>query len=279
MAGDRDREFHFSDRDFTTITRLIGDQTGIVLTDAKRHMVYSRLARRLRALGLSDFKSYLNIVKQDDSEELVHFVNALTTNLTAFFREEHHFTYLAETVLPELMADKKHSKQIRIWSAGCSTGEEPYSIAMTLKEAIPKGQGWDVRILATDLDSNVVNTAQRGIYTEERVAGLTKSRLRRWFLKGRGANAGKVRVNPDLQEMIAFRQLNLMNPWPIKGMFDVIFCRNVIIYFNKETQKKLVTRYADHLIDEGRLFLGHSESLFKVTDLFKLVGNTIYQKC
>jgi chemotaxis protein methyltransferase CheR len=271
-------EFHFTDKDFERVTKLVGERTGIVLSSAKKQMVYSRLARRLRALGLQEFSKYLKMVQDDVNGELVNFVNAMTTNLTAFFREPHHFEYLANTTLPRVMKEKARSRQIRIWSAGCSTGEEPYTIAQVVREVIPAGSGWDIQILATDLDSNVLRTAANGVYTEERVSGISPKRLRRWFMKGKGGNSGMVRVKNELRDLITFQQLNLMESWPIKGPFDIIFCRNVVIYFNKDTQRKLVSRYADMMTSDANLFLGHSESLFKVSDRFKLIGNTIYQR-
>lgn len=274
----RDSEFKFTDRDFSFIRRLVGETTGIVLTDAKRNMVYSRLARRLRALGLNDFSSYLDLLKSEDEVELVNFINAITTNLTSFFREMHHFDYLRNTVIPELVKAHNTDRRIRVWSAGCSTGEEPYSLAITLKESIPDIGGWDVKILATDLDTNVVQKASHGVYSTDRVDGLPKPVVHKWFLRGKGSHADSVKVHPELQDLITFKQLNLMHSWPFKGPFDLVFCRNVIIYFNKDTQKTLVDRYADMLIPGGHLFLGHSESLFKVSDRFKLIGNTIYQR-
>ena len=277
-AAARDREFRFTPKHFDYIRKLVSRQTGIVLADAKQNMVYSRLSRRVRTLGLDSFDEYCEVLRQGDEQELVNFVNAITTNLTAFFRENHHFEFLANKLLPQLMQAKAASRRLRIWSAGCSTGEEPYSIAMVLREVIPARDDWDVKILATDLDSNVVDTAHRGVYAEERVNGLGRERLRRWFRKGHGANAGKVRVSPELQELITFKQLNLMHGWPLRGPFDLIFCRNVVIYFDKATQKVLFDRYADLLDTAGHLFIGHSESLYKVTDRFENLGNTIYRK-
>jgi chemotaxis protein methyltransferase CheR len=170
------------------------------------------------------------------------------------------------------------NRRIRIWSAGCSTGEEPYSIAIVLREALPS-VGWDIKILATDLDSNVLATAERGVYEWNRVKDLSESRLRRWFQKGRNAQEGWVRVAPALRDLITFRQLNLMDDWPMRGPFDLIFCRNVVIYFDKATQRVLFERYADILVERGHLFVGHSESLFKVTERFVPLGKTIYQRC
>ncbi len=272
------RDFDFTERDFERIRRLVREHSGINLTEAKKDMVYSRLARRLRALGLKRFSEYCALVENDDGGELVNFTNSITTNLTAFFRENHHFEYLAGTLLPRLRREKGTQRRIRAWSAGCSTGEEPYSIAMVLKESLPSHENWDVRILATDLDSNVLETARRGIYSEQRLSGVSGERRRRWFLKGKGRHEGSVRVSPALQEIIRFRQLNLLREWPFRGPFDFIFCRNVVIYFDKPTQKTLFERYADVLTEQAHLFIGHSESLFKVTDRFKLIGQTIYRK-
>ena len=273
----RDREFHFTDKDFNFIQKVVHEHAGIVLSEAKRNMVYSRLARRLRELKLQKFSDYLELLERDESGELGQFINAMTTNLTAFFREPHHFEYLTDTVIPEV-AKRPGPRKLRIWSAGCSTGEEPYTLAMTLQEATNGLQGWDARILATDLDTKVIATGKQGVYREDRIEGIDRHRAQRWFLKGKGAKSGMVRVSRELQEMIAFRQLNLLKEWQHRGPFNVIFCRNVVIYFDKDTQRKLFDRYADMMHDDGYLFIGHSESLFKVTDRFELIGNTIYRK-
>lgn len=273
-----DREFNLTDKDFNVIRTLLGERAGIVLSDIKRDMVYSRLVKRLRKLQLDSFSSYCELLQAGDSDEITDFVNALTTNLTSFFRENHHFEYLSETVIPQLIKEKSNDRKLRIWSAGCSTGEEPYSIAMVIKESLPLAAGWDVKILATDLDTNVVEKASKGIYANERIDGIDKNRVKRWFKNGVDDNSDYVKVSPELQELIIFKQLNLLGPWPMSGQFDLIFCRNVVIYFDKPTQSILFDRYADHLIDSGHLFVGHSETLFKVTDRFKLLGNTIYRK-
>ncbi len=271
-----EREFIFTDADFEFIRQLVVKKTGIVLNDAKRDLVYSRLSRRLRQLELEHFGNYCDLLKAGDDGELVNFTNAITTNLTSFFRENHHFDYLRDSLLPELIKDKA-DRRLRCWSAGCSTGEEPYSIAMVLRETLPE-KGWDACLLATDLDSDVVAKAQRGIYAQERVNGISSERLQRWFLRGKADNAGMVQVRSPLRELITFRQLNLMQEWPISGPLDFIFCRNVVIYFDKPTQKVLFDRYAELLPVGGHLFIGHSESLFKVSDRFKLIGKTIYRK-
>ncbi len=272
------RDFDFTDKDFDKVRNLVKNHTGISLSNAKKDMVYSRLSRRLRNLGIDKFSDYCNLVEGGDDSELIKFTNAITTNLTSFFREEHHFQYLSKTLIPDIMKTNIRDKRIRIWSAGCSTGEEPYSLAIAIKETISVNDTWDIKILATDLDSDVLNTASRGVYSSERIDGLSSNRKKRWFLNGKGDNTGTVRVRPELQELITFKQLNLLREWPTKGPFDFIFCRNVVIYFDKETQKVLFDRYANVLKNNAHLFIGHSESLFKVSDRFKLLGQTIYTK-
>jgi chemotaxis protein methyltransferase CheR len=279
MSVYAEREFPFTAADFDCIRTLVNQHTGIVLSDAKRDLVYGRLTKRLRQLQLESFQAYCQVLQTGDPEELEQLVNAITTNLTMFFREAHHFDALASALLPALMHSKAPARRLRIWSAGCSTGEEPYSIAMVCKAVIPDAAGWDVKILATDIDSHVLSTAQRGIYSAERLQGLSPEHLQRWFSKGQGANTGLVRVAPALQELITFRQLNLMHPWPMRGPFDIIFCRNVVIYFDKATQCQLFERFADLLDTRGYLFVGHSESLFQITDRFELLGKTIYRRC
>lgn len=272
-----DSEFPFSDRDFERIRRIVSRETGIVITDAKRQMVYSRLARRLRALELKNFGQYCRLLDDNPQDEIPTLVNAITTNLTSFFREPHHFAHLQKDVIPEILAQNASSRRIRIWSAGCSTGEEAYSIALALRE-VTTIDAWDCRILATDIDTDVLARAEKGIYPLERVAGIEPNRLRSWFTRGTRAYQGKVRVSPDLSEMISFKRLNLTEPWPVKGPFDVIFCRNVVIYFDKETQRRIFNQFADCMSTNGYLYIGHSESLFNVSDRFKLIGQTIYQK-
>lgn len=272
-----EREFAFNDNHFELLRECVREHTGIALSDAKRELVYGRLSRRLRNLGIDNFDAYCSLITAGDKEEIAHFVNAITTNLTAFFRESHHFGRLA-ALLPHLIEMNQGTRRLRLWSAGCSTGEEAYSIAITVREAIGDPPGWDVKILATDIDSNVLAAAANGVYHPQRADGLSRERLSRWFLRGQGKNAGMLRVVPDLQDLITFRQLNLMQPWPLRGPFDVLFCRNVVIYFGKETQRTLFNRFADVLAPGGHLFIGHSESLFKVSERFKLLGKTAYQR-
>jgi chemotaxis protein methyltransferase CheR len=270
------KEFRFTDRDFQYLRQLVNRETGIVITAAKREMVYSRLSRRLRALNLTDFEDYCRVLEEDEQGELNAFINAITTNLTSFFREPHHFDHLQNTVVPDLLNKNAASRRIRIWSAGCSTGEEPYSIAMAIAEVLP--DDWDCRILATDIDTDVLMKAERGIYPLERVASLPQSRLKRWFSRGSGANQGLTRVVRELREMITFRRLNLMGEWPVNGPIDILFCRNVVIYFDKETQRCIFDKFAERMEENSRLFIGHSESLFKITNRFELIGQTIYRK-
>lgn len=274
MSG---HEFDFNDQDFARVKSMVHDFAGIDLNESKKSLVYNRLSKRIRVLGKSSFKSYLDYVAKQGDDEFVHLINAITTNLTFFFRELHHFEYLANTVIPKLIKNNAQTKRIRIWSAGCSTGEEPYSLAIVLKETVPAD--WDVRVIATDLDTNVIETGRAGVYKKDRLKGISEERKKRWFLKGSGSMQGWVRTKPELQEMIEFGQVNLMNEWPtIKERLDVIFCRNVVIYFDKPTQSKLFDRFADQLVAGGHLFVGHSESLYKVCDRFELLGKTVYKR-
>lgn len=272
------RDLEYTDRDFQVLRKLVTARTGIVLCDEKRELVYGRLSKRLRALGLTSFEDYCDVLAAGDENELIHFVNAITTNLTSFFREAHHFDYLATTLLPELLKKANDTKRIRIWSAGCSTGEEPYSIAMVVRQTIPQLCGWDIKILATDIDSNVLVQADGGVYRDERVNGLSRRGLKRWFRRETRQHTGLVRIAPEVRELVTFRQLNLMQPWPMKGPFDVVFCRNVVIYFDKPAQRTLFDRFADLLAPDGHLFVGHSETLFRVCDRFELLANTIYRR-
>ncbi|MGB0945254.1 protein-glutamate O-methyltransferase CheR [Pseudoalteromonas sp. APM04] len=267
------KEFLCTDRDFKDIANLVYNACGIVLGDHKREMVYSRLARRIRALKLNDFKAYLAYLDTHKDQEFDAFINAITTNLTSFFREVHHFEFIKSELIPNLIKANNDTKRVRIWSAGCSTGEEPYSLAMTLNNAFPSN--WDVKILATDLDSNVLEKAQKGVYTAANVNGLDATHLKRWFLKSKDGEHYKVK--DTLRERISFKRLNLLQDWPMKGPFDLILCRNVVIYFDKETKDHLFKRYANILSDHGYLFLGHSESMGKEHSNYKNLGKTMYQ--
>ncbi|MCC5796134.1 MAG: protein-glutamate O-methyltransferase CheR [Methylophaga sp.] len=274
----KDREFLFSDAHFRVIREFVTENTGIVLTDVKKDMVYGRLSKYIRKNFEGNFDLFCETLSRGDDKAADFLINAITTNLTSFFRENHHFQYLASHILPELCGSKQGDKRIRIWSAGCSTGEEPYSIAITLRENIPDIDEWDVKILATDLDANVVKHASHGIYDIDRISGIPRERQQRWFDRGRGDNEGFVRIHRSVREMITFKRLNLLHSWPMKGYFDIIFCRNVVIYFDKSTQADLFARYADILQPSGYLLIGHSETLYKVSDRFSSLGNTIYKK-
>jgi chemotaxis protein methyltransferase CheR len=265
------KEFDFTTRDFDRVRALIHKRAGIALAESKQEMVYSRLARRLRAIGMRSFQTYLDALEErQDSEEWEAFTNALTTNLTSFFREEHHFPLLASHV--------RDSKQpVTIWCSASSTGEEPYSIAMTLCEAFgtltPPAQ-----VIATDIDTNVLTTAADGVYPMDRIERVSQERVKRFFLKGKGAQEGLVRVRPELRQMVTFKQLNLLaDGWPLTGPFDAIFCRNVMIYFDKPTQGKILTRFVPLMKPDGLLFAGHSENFMYVSDAFKLRGKTVYE--
>ena len=278
-SATRVREFDFTQADFESLRTLVKDQSGITLGEAKRELVYGRVSRRLRALGLSAFADYRRMLAgPDGAAEMIEFINAVTTNLTSFFRESHHFDFLRNEYLPARAADSKGSRRIRIWCSAASTGEEPYSITMSIIEALPDWDRWDIRVLATDLDTNVLQTCVEGVYGEDRVRGLPKSRLDRFFDPVGERGERKYKVKPELASMISFRQLNLMHPLPMKGPIDIVFCRNVIIYFDKETQRDLFKRVAPLQRPGDVLILGHSESLLKVSDAWNLVGKTIYRK-
>jgi len=274
----KNREFEFDDEDFRFVARLVKEKTGIVLADHKRDMVYGRLARRLRILGMTDFKAYTDMIQGPSGDkELGSFVNALTTNLTKFFRENHHFEHLAGTAIPTVQARQKREnpKRLRIWSAGSSSGEEPYSIAMTVQNAIPNMRDWDAKILATDIDTDMLTKGSRGIYEKERAENIPAAYRSKYTEE---QHDGGIQLKPNVRDMISFKRLNLLGKWPMKGPFDVIFCRNVVIYFDKPTQKVLFDRYAELLHDDGVLYVGHSENLFNVTDRFKLIERSTYKK-
>jgi chemotaxis protein methyltransferase CheR len=273
-----EREFHFTDVDFLALRALVKDMTGINLAESKRELVYGRVSRRLRALGLASFGAYRELLQSGDGSELVAFCNALTTNLTSFFRESHHFDYLRDEFLATRRDAGRRSERIRIWSSACSSGEEPYSIAMTIMETIPDWQKWDIMILATDLDSDILALAQRGCYNSDRVKGLEPKRLARFFKESREGAERTYQVIPELANLITFKQINLMHDLPMSGPIDAIFCRNVVIYFDKETQRALFTRISKLQRSGDLLLLGHSETLFKVSDDYALIGRTIYRR-
>ncbi|TFW09243.1 chemotaxis protein CheR [Oxalobacteraceae bacterium OM1] len=265
------KEFDFTPRDFERVRALIHRRAGIALADSKQEMVYSRLARRLRATGIRSFQSYLDqLESRPEDGEWEAFTNALTTNLTSFFRESHHFPILADHV-------RGRKEQMTIWCCASSTGEEPYSIAMTLCEAFGTMTP-PAHVIATDIDTNVLNTASNGIYGIDRLEKMPVEQAKRFFLKGKGAQEGLVRVRPELRQLVTFKQLNLLSDdWPVSGPFDAIFCRNVMIYFDKPTQSRILARFAPLMKPDALLFAGHSENFLYVSDAFRLRGKTVYQ--
>lgn len=267
-----EREFEFTVENFERISALIYEHAGISLKPSKQHMVYSRLARRLRVNGLETFNDYLKLLETNNEAEWEAFVNSLTTNLTSFFREPHHFPLLAEHLLKQ-----KGNHPIALWCAAASTGEEPYSMAMTVVDTLG-GFNAPVTIVASDVDTNVLAKAQAGIYPAERIEKLPEATVKRFFLRGTGAQSGYVRVRPELRAMVDFRPLNLLSgDWSVKGPLDAIFCRNVMIYFDKGTQLKILQRFAPLLRPDGLLFAGHSESFHNATQIFRLRGKTVYE--
>src|SRR5688572_19986227 len=271
MPETLEREFAYSPRDFQRVRALIHSHAGIALGEGKAEMVYSRLAKRLRMLGMQSFGDYLRLLDDPEHVEWEHFVNALTTNQTDFFREAHHFPTLAGH------ARSVAGRDVRIWSAAAATGEEAYSIAMTMCETF-ETLSPPVEILATDLDTRVLATAREGVYPLDKVTALDAERLRRFFLKGRKSRAGFARVRDELRDMVRFRPLNLRDAtWDVDGPFDAIFCRNVLIYFDKPTQRQVLERLHARLAPGGIYFAGHSESLLQAADLFEACGRTAYR--
>jgi chemotaxis protein methyltransferase CheR len=270
-SADSTKIFEFTARDFDRVRALIYKQAGISLGESKQEMVYSRLARRLRAKGLNTFEEYLNGLESGrDNVEWVAFTNALTTNLTSFFREAHHFPILAEH-----MRNKK--APLSIWCSASSTGEEPYSIAMTVCEAFGTLTP-PVSIIATDIDTNVLATAANGVYPIDRIDKMEQDRVKRFFQRGKGERSDMVRVRPELRQLVTFKPLNLLaGSWPVSGAFDVIFCRNVMIYFDKPTQSRILARFVPLMKPDGLLFAGHSENFMYASDAFKLRGKTVYE--
>lgn len=269
-----EREFAYTAADFERVSRLLYQWAGIKLSDAKQDMVYSRLARQLRAQGLKSFREYLDQIESASVVERQGFINALTTNLTYFFRENHHFERLKE-----LLAERKERGRFSVWCTAASTGEEPYSIAMSVCEYFESLRP-PLELIASDLDTNVLKVGMDGIYPYDRINKLSQERVKTFFLKGRGSNENQVKVRPELQSLIQFKQINLLEAgWEEvqNKKFDAIFCRNVMIYFDRATQEKLVRRLRTYLQPEGLLFVGHSESLHYATDCFKSLGNTVYK--
>ena len=269
------REFAFSDADFHALARVAYQHAGITLPEAKRNLVYGRLSRRLRALGLSTFETYRKYLSEHPDEELQLFVNALSTNLTKFFREAHHFEhFVSHVIAPFVAANPNGGGKLRIWSAGCSTGEEPHTIALLLAAEIKNMTTRDVRILATDIDTEVVRRGSLGVFPAEAVAAVPA----KYRAALRKTDDDSVAIDQNVCSLISFGQLNLMQEWPIRGPFDAIFCRNVMIYFDTPTKAKLVDRFTNLLRMDGWLYIGHSESLIGSHPKLKLAGRTIYRR-
>jgi len=273
------REYAFTEKDFNKLRKIANEHTGIIVTDDKYDMYYARLVKRLRAYQLGSFADYIKYLNANMDTEFTPFIDSITTNLTSFFRESHHFDVMKSTVIPDLCTRADVTQGLKVWSAGCSTGEEPYTVAITLLEGLERIRPAPrPSILASDIDTTVLATASRGVYEISRVESLEKSIKKRWFFKGKGSNSGNVRVSPELRDIIDFKQVNLMQEWPMRNKFHIIFCRNVVIYFDKPTKIKLLNRYADQLVDGGYMILGHSESIQGMSDRFETIGKTVYKK-
>ena len=275
-----DSRLTISDAEFRQLREFIHAHTGIALSEHKKALVCSRLSKRLRHHGLPRYSDYYVLLVENDPEgmELMAMINAITTNKTDFFREPHHFRFLAEQVFPAYKQNPHRERPLRMWSAAASTGEEAYSLAMTAREAMPSFNEQDIRLLATDIDTDVLSRAASGIYTHTQASQIPEALLRRYFLKGQGTHEGEVMAKPLLKSLVHFHWLNLLeDPWPMQEKFDVIFCRNVLIYFDKPTQQKLFQRLAGALRKDGYLMLGHSEAMHGWDNIFKPVGYSIYQ--
>lgn len=272
MSVEQTREFHFTTKDFQLISKLIYQRAGISLSESKQELVYSRVARRLRATGIKTFAEYLDRLQRGDPAEWEEFTNSLTTNLTSFFREAHHFQVLTDHLR---MLGK--TRPIELWCSACSTGEEAYTMAMTAVDAFASFDN-PVRIVASDLDTKVLEAARIGRYRLESVAKMPAHQIDKFFVRGKGEDAGFVQVRPELQKMIIFRRVNLLDiVWPIREKLDAIFCRNVMIYFDKATQLAVLKKFAPLLRSNGLLFAGHSENFYHADAYFKLRANTVYE--
>ncbi len=267
-----------SDREFTLFRSLIYEVAGIHLNESKRALLAARLARRLRQLGLGTLSAYYDLVEREGEAELTHLLDAITTNETHFFREPRQFEAIESAVIPAWLAEPGRPQTVRVWSAGCSTGEEPYSIAMLLHERLVS-RGWRAEIVATDLSTRVLAEAEEGEWSIERAPEIPELYLRRYMLRGTGSKTGRMAASDEIRSMIAFRRLNLNDAqWGVEGTFDLIFCRNVLIYFDAESKQRVISRLFSHLAPEGLLLLGHSESLCGWNQGLRSAGPTMYRK-
>lgn len=276
--GIKTQEVPFSDADFRNLADLARTQFGLNLAESKKPLVYSRLTKRLRARNVKGFSEYLSLLRNPDEEiEKFELISALTTNVTSFFRESHHFDTLRENILPRVFDQAKHGEKVRFWSAGCSAGPEPYSIAMTVLEGFPQATNYDIKILATDIDPKIIAKARTGTYPIEELSGISNAQRSRWTNKN--ANEASFTVSDELKKLIIFNELNLISEWPMRGTFDAIFCRNVAIYFDQPTQQKLWLRFCGFLKPKGVLFIGHSERITgPASTMLEGIGITSYRK-
>jgi chemotaxis protein methyltransferase CheR len=274
-----DGEFPFTWADFRQIAELVHSEAGIVLTETKANLVYSRLAKRLRTIGLRTFREYCALILDENGvDERQAMIAAMTTNVTRFFREMHHFDYLRTRVLPGLLENARKGGKVRIWSAGCSSGEEAYSIALTILEIEPGASDLDVRILASDIDPEMLRRGSTGIYALRQMGDIPQEMRRKWFKIVPGSGGSDLEVGEEMHELVRFRELNLLREWPMRGKFDVIFCRNVMIYFDDNTQNSVWNRFAAILNLGGTLCIGHSERITIGSHPYDLVGQTIYRR-
>lgn len=266
-----------SENSFRRFSKLIHESCGINLHDGKKELVRARLGKRMREIGCNSFNTYFRIIKEDQSgEELVKMLDAVSTNLTSFFREEKHFQFLQETVFPAY--EKNKSETLRFWSAGCSSGEEPYSLAIWLRDNVNANISTDIKIIATDISTRVLSRAARGVYPAKTVQNIPNGQLRKYFQRGVDSQKGFYRVKQEIKDLIEFRRQNLTTPCHFGFRFDVIFCRNVMIYFNKETRETLIRRAADCLKEGGYLMVGHAESLTGIEHSLKYIQPSVYRK-
>ncbi len=271
--------YEITEKEFQLFKDIIYRQTGIYMSEKKQNLIVSRLSKRLRTLNLKNFSEYYQYLSKnlDAGGEIINLINRITTNKTGFFREKHHFDLLLNVIFPEIIQNKHSTRErtLRIWSAGCSSGEEPYSIAMIVAEAFMDVRGWDIKILATDLDTDVLMKASTGIYQSHSVTPVPMGYLSKYFNRtSRGYE-----VVQKIKSTVVFRKLNLMQPvFPMKNPFDIIFCRNVMIYFDNDTKRSLMTKFHRHIKDGGYIFIGHAESLMWQKNLFKFLKHTVYQK-
>jgi len=272
------KKIALNEDEFDKLRNLVFKVSGISLADTKRELVISRFSRRVKSLKLNSFSDYYNLlVSPSGFSEVQNFINSITTNKTDFFREAHHFDFIISNFIPEILA--KGKKPVRIWSAACSTGEEPYTIAMVMHKHLVEPYAVPVKIFATDIDTNALKTGAAGVYDSQVISPIPEHYLKRYFLRGKENNAGLYKIKNEIREMVTFKKLNFIaDEYPISNTFDIVFCRNVIIYFNSETKKAVVSKILRFVNEGGYLMMGHSETLFNLIEGLTYLKNTIYQK-